>query len=234
MILNGCGGSTSGSGPGNPLAGREASEYVATLPDGSPMMLEVLPDSGEHWNGDFAVAAETGIFAFQQGVFEGSVKGAEIEATCETGEGIEFQLTGRLNSDGSLDLVRSDISSQTLHFVRQTAPKSSRANKSFILNTGLMTGTAIISDQPDSNFTGVKGYSGSWNGAFVRVWLYDSGWAAINVHPGNKMAVSSKRFLFKLVDFATKTTTVENEILYDCPDPVKRFTFKGSITVSPG
>ncbi|AIE84561.1 hypothetical protein OP10G_1193 [Fimbriimonas ginsengisoli Gsoil 348] len=207
---------------------------MATLPDGSPMVLEVLPDSSDHWNGDFVVAAETGIYAFQEGVFEGSVKGSSVEATCELEDGAEFQLTGKMNRDGSLDLIRSDISGQTLHFVRQAAsPHPSRANISFNLTTGPMSGVATISDQPDFNSGGVKGYSGTWNDAFLRVWLYDSGPANLNVHPDNRSSAMSSRFSFRLSNFASTTVTVDNEITYDRATPSKRFSFKGSFRISP-
>lgn len=211
--------------------------FVATLPDGSQMALEVFNNSNGTWTGDFAVAAETGPYAFQTGAFEGSIDGSAVEATCEIGDGTEFQLTGTVNRDGSLDLTRSDIPGQTLHFVLSTETPStsqpSRADLSFKINTEHDSGRATVSDKPVHNLSGVKAYDGKWNGTPIRMWAYDSGRATLYIYLDDRFISTTTLSKYRLSDFPTATVRGTSEILYDCKNPNARFTFTSSLTVSP-
>jgi hypothetical protein len=234
VLLNGCGGSNSSSGAGTDLGGGSETVFTTTLPDGSPMVLEVFLNFGGSWTGDFAVGAETGPYAFQAGAFEGSIQGSAVEATCETGDGKEFQLTGTANRDGTLDLTRSDIPGQTLRFVPETVTlHPTRANLSFSINTGHTRGRATVSDQPRHTLTGVKAYDGTWNGTPIRLWAYDSGRASLNVYLDRRFISTTILPTYRLSDFPTATVTGTSEILYDCESPATRFMFDGKLTVSP-
>ncbi|RYG43697.1 hypothetical protein EON79_16495 [bacterium] len=233
MCLSGCGGSDSSSESGA-IGGGSETIFVGTLPDGAPMILEVFAHSGKSWTGDFAVASETGPYAFQTGAFEGSIEGMVVNATCETGDGTEFQLTGSANQDGSLDLMRSDIPGKTLRFVPQTVtPRRTRADRSFTINTGHTRGRATVSDQPRHEMNGVRAYDGFWNGTPIRIWSYDSGRASLNIYLDYRFISTTILSSYRLSDFPTATVTGTSEILYDCTNPATRFTFPSTLKVSP-
>lgn len=208
--------------------------FEAKLPDNSPMALEVFSNSGVSWTGDFAVGAESGPYAFQTGAFEGSIQGMVVNATCETGDGKEFELSGTANGDGTLDLMRSDIPGQTLHFVPKpvTSPQS-RANHSFTIRTGHTSGRATVSDVPKHEMSGVRAYDGTWNGTPIRIWSYDSGRASLNIYLDYRFISTTVLSSYRLRDFPTVTTSGTSEILYDCVSPASRFMFVSSLTVSP-
>lgn len=234
MLLNGCGGSDSSSNSRTPLGGGSDTVFLATLPDGSPMALEVFLNSGGSWTGDFAVGAETGPYAFQTGAFEGSVEGTTVEAICEMGDGTEFRLNGTANRDGSLDLVRSDIPGQTLHFVPQTVTsQTTRADRSFTINTGHTSGRATVSDVPRQNVGFAKAYDGTWNGTPIRLWIYSTGRASLNIYLDRSFISTTIFPTYRLEDFPTATLKGTSEILYDATSPAMRFMFESNVKVSP-
>lgn len=234
LVSNGCGGSDSSSGPGTVLGGGSDTIFVGKLPDGSPMVLEVFTNTGKSWTGDFAVAAETGPYAYQTGAFEGSVEGTVVNATCEMGDGTEFELTGTANQDGSLELMRSDIPGKTLRFAPTTATsQKSRADHSFTISTGHTSGRATVSDQPRYNQNGMRAYDGKWNGTPIRLWSYDSGRASLNIYLDNRFISTTILLSYRLADFPTATVSGTSEILYDAINPATRFMFASTLKVSP-
>jgi len=213
LAIGGCGGSSSSSGSGT-NGGVAFEEFTATLPDGSAMELEVLANANGVWAGEFAVAAETGPYAYQVGSFEGKVSGNTLTATCEISGGGEFTLTGSANGDKGLKLTRSDIAGTVLDFVPIT-PRvlaESRADVSFNLDTGSAKGRVVISDSPYSRFAPLTEYRGSWLGLSVTFWQYDSGRANCNIFVDPACILTANFQQYKLSDFSSSTATGEGQM----------------------
>ena len=200
------------------------------------MVIEIFADDTLAWTGDFAVAAESGPYAHQVGSFEGSVSGGIINATCETVDGYEFQLTGTVKNHANLELTRSDIPGTVLDFKAvQPNQTVARGETSFNLNTGT-NGRVTLSDTPYS--TQANGtmfeYRGKWQGLNVTFWSYSSGYATLVIY-GNDYAVTSTSFRnYKLSDFATSSqTSVSSHTSTYSPITKAQVKFKGSADVSP-
>src|ERR1022692_1513229 len=79
IVLCGCGGSSSiSSASGASVGGTSLSQYQATMPDGSVMELEILTNDDLNWSGEYAVSAQTGPYAFQDGTFDGTKNGDSV------------------------------------------------------------------------------------------------------------------------------------------------------------
>lgn len=167
LVAGGCGGSTSTNGGSFPAkGGADLSQYQATLPDGSVMQIEILDNASGTWDGDYAVAASTGPYAFQTGACEGTITGATINALCSNADGTSFQLTGTANGDASLSLTRSDIPGTVLAFTAVTGPKAASrktptSTTSFLLNTGAQSGRATFSTTAYSTNSQMTEYRGT-------------------------------------------------------------------------
>ena len=218
--------------------GVSLSQYQATLPDGSLMEIEIFANDSLAWNGDFAVAAETGPYAHQTGSFQGTITGSQLNATCEAADGTSFQLSGTSNGDSSFTLVRSDIPGTTLTFlpVLQSGPVK-RAETSFNLNTNNTSGRVVLSTTPFS----VQGsgtmteYRGTWLGLNVTFWAYASGYASVIVYV-NDFAISTSNFSsYKLIDFGSANlTAASGRVSVYSAVTRSQFQFKNLASVSPG
>jgi len=241
LTLNGCGGSGSGSSTPtiDPASGTILPEYTANLPDGSPMELEIMHEGDGVISGTFAVAAVTGPYAFQTGIFEGSVAGGTVDLDCEMSDGTEFTMTGTQSGSG-LRLTRSDIAGTVLNFVVQ-APNpdfvlNTRAEASFLITTGGTNGRATISTTPFSVQGGgvLTEYRGTWQGVPVTFWAYNNGAANIVLYV-DPLALDSITFAsYKLSDLSTATvSTTSAQISAYSSTTRSIFKFKHSVTCSP-
>src|SRR5476651_2315538 len=111
IVLCGCGGSNSvsGAGAGPAEGGSTLSQFQATMPDGSVMELEILTNDNLNYAGEYAVSAQTGPYAFQDGTFDGTIVGSSVTLTCDNDDGTSFTMTGTANGDSGFQLTRSDI-----------------------------------------------------------------------------------------------------------------------------
>lgn len=234
--LSGCGGSSSvASAGGGQTGGIPLSQYQATLPDGSPMEIEILANDNGAWSGDFAVAAETGPYAFQSGSFEGTISGNSVIATCEAIDGTAFQLSGTVNGDTSLQLTRSDIPGVVLNFTQVAPPKSKGLTvTSFNMNTNGSTGRVSLSTSPYSVQNGMTEYRGTWLGLNVTFWSYSNGFATIVTYI-NDYAINTASFSsYKLADFGTLSLTSNSgQIAVYSAVTKSQFKYKTVTQVSP-
>ena len=200
------------------------------------MEIEIFANDNLAWNGDFAVAAQTGPYAFQTGSFEGTVSGNMLTANCTAADGTTFQLSGTSNGDSSFTLTRSDIPGTTLTFlpVAQSGPVK-RADTSFILNTNNSSGRVVMSTSSYSVQGTLTEYRGTWLGVNVTFWAYFSGYASIVVYV-NDYAVSMSNFTsYKLSDFGSASLTASGgRVSVWSPVTKTQFQFKNIATVSPG
>ncbi len=233
--VSGCGGSDSAA----PVmeGGVALTEFTATLPDGSPMEIEILDNSSGVWAGEYAVATETGPYAHQVGSFEGTVSGTHLTATCENMDGTEFTLMGTANGNKSLLLTRSDIPGVTLNFqpVTPMSP-SARADVTFTFNTGSSTGKMTLSTTPYSSQAAgtLYEYRGSWLGLPVTFWAYNSGYASVITYV-DPLCINSANFAnLRLTDLGSVTATTAGSQLTMYSTVIRaQVKFKGSCTVSP-
>ena len=240
ICLFGCGGSNSVSSSAEP-GGLPFSQYQATLPDGSAMEIEILADDDRAWEGEFAVATETGPYAHQTGTFVGTATGGTLTATCQTPDGVTFDLTGTRNGP-DLQLTRSDIPGIVLNFqpVTAMAPKAGRADTSFNLSIGTGTGSTgsngrvTISTTPYSVNASMTEYRGTWLGLNVTFWSYNSGYASIVTYC-NDYAVNTANFAnYKLSDFATaKQSSASGRLSVYSAVTKSQFQYPNQSNVSP-
>jgi len=235
VAINGCGGSTSSTA--NVAGGGAAfSEFSATLPDGSPMEIEILDDTGTVWSGEFAVATETGPYAHQVGSFEGTSSNGELFATCEAVDGTEFTMTGK-KSGSTLNLTRSDIPGVTLAFQPITpSPKRGNADVNFTFNTGSTNAKGVMSNSPYSIQAGgtMYEYRGSWNGLNVTYWYYTSGYGTVvfYIDPFCILTVNFNKL--KIADFGSATLSSNSGQLVMYSSIIRQqVKFPGSGTLSP-
>src|SRR5450432_240735 len=99
VVLIGCGGSSSNPTGVPQEGGTSLSQFQATLPDGSVMELEILANDSLNWSGEYAVAAETGPYAFQDGTFDGTINGEAVTLNCDNDDGTSFTMTGTAKGD---------------------------------------------------------------------------------------------------------------------------------------
>jgi hypothetical protein len=234
LLTGGCGGSSSTGSVGNG-GGVSLEEFTATLPDGSPMEIEILSNHDGTWVGEFAVAAEAGPYSHQAGTFEGTSESGRLNATCECSDGTEFTMTGRELTNGSLSLSRSDIPGVTLTFQAISSPHiQTRADATFNLNTNGSSGQGSISTTPFSTNASMTEYRGKWRGLNITMWMYPSGYCVL-VTNVNDFALNSTNFSsYKLSDVGVKTTTSSSGY-FNAYSPVSREITKygNSVTLSP-
>jgi len=205
IVLSGCGGSNSvSSQSGAQVGGASLSQFQATLPDGSVMELEILANDNLNWSGDYAVSAETGPYAHQDGSFNGSKNGESVTLSCDNDDGTSFTMTGTANGDNGFQLTRSDIPGTVLNFTPVAPPKrKGLADVSFNLNVTGTSGRCVLSDQAYSSSNGLTEYRGTWQGLKVTFWAYNSGYANIVIYV-NDFAIDSLNFsAYRLSDFST-------------------------------
>jgi len=211
IVLTGCGGSNNvASGSGTQVGGASLSQYQATLPDGSVMELEILADDSLNWEGEYAVSAETGPYAHQDGTFDGTISGDSVTLNCQNDDGTSFTMTGTGNGQG-FQLTRSDIPGTVLNFTPVTplAPKG-RADVSFNLNVTGSSGRCVLSDSAYSSSNGLTEYRGTWQGLKVTFWAYSSGYANIVIYV-NDYAIDSLSYAsYRLTDFTTVSKNSSN------------------------
>jgi len=205
VILCGCGGSSS-SVPGEPTVGGTSMEqFQATMPDGSVMNLDIFSNDNINYSGDYAVSAETGPYAYQDGTFDGTIVGDMVTLNCQNNDGTSFTMTGTANGDLGFQLTRSDVPGTTLNFSEVPAPKV-RANTtdvSFNLNATGSNGRCVMSTQVFSKQGGMTEYHGVWQGCNVIFWAYDSGYANIVIYI-NDYAIDSLTYAsYRFSDFST-------------------------------
>lgn len=236
LALNGCGGSSSGSN-GNPGGGTAFSEYSANLPDGSPMIIEVLADENGVWAGEFVVATETGAYAHQVGSFEGIISGRNIAATGEIMGGDEFQMNGTINSDGSWSLTRSDIpATLTFRPVPHTEPAQARGEASFNFNTGTNSGRVVLNSTPYAVHNGgeITEYRGKWNNLDATFWSYRSGLGNLVIYVDPMCIATSVWTSYRISDFPTATVASSNGYMTMFSSITRQqVRFRTSVTASP-
>ncbi len=236
LVSGGCGGSSSSDASTSGVGGADLSQFQTTLPDGSVMQLEVFHNADGTWDGNYAVAAITGPYAFQTGAFEGSINGTSITAFCSNSDGTLFQLTGTANGETSLSLSRSDIPGTALTFTAVAPPRLSQrtTTTSFLLNTGAQSARATFSTTPYSSNSVMTEYRGTWNNLPVTFWSYSQGSASIILYVDSLCIETMNFTTYRLSDFPTitqksaisQTTTYSNTIK-------AQVRFNGTVMVSP-
>jgi hypothetical protein len=235
LALNGCGGSNSHVNAGR-VGGTPMSEFEAILPDGSPMEIEILANDGERWSGEFAVAAETGPYAFQVGSFVGTVSGNRLNAVCEAVDGTEFTIDGTGNGDKGFKLTRSDIPGTVLNFqpVTPMATTPSRGETSFYLNTGGTNGRVILNSSPYAVHGTIAEYRGSWNNLPTTFWAYESGTGSLVIYIDPLCVATSVFSNYRLADFPTKTVSSSTGQMTMYSTAIRaQVKFKTAVTASP-
>lgn len=204
LVLSGCGGSSSVSAGSATEGGTSLSQFQATLPDGSVMELEILSNDHLSWSGEYAVSAETGPYAYQDGTFDGTINGDSVTLDCDNDDGTAFTMTGLAEGDAGFRLTRSDIPGTILNFTPVTPlPVKALAQVSFNLNVTGTNGRCSLSDQPYSSSNGLTEYRGTWQGINVTFWSYSSGYANISIQV-NDYAIDSLNYAsYRLSDFST-------------------------------
>ena len=235
VVLCGCGGGSSLSSGTPREGGASLSQFQATMPDGSTMELEILSNDNLSWSGDYAVSAETGPYAYEDGTFDGTISGDNVTLTCLNDDGTSFTMTGTSNGDSGFKLTRSDIPGTVLSFTSVPPPRvTSLATVSFNLNVTGTSGRCNLSDQPYSRQGNMTEYHGTWQGLTVIFWAYDSGYANIVIYI-NDYAIDSLTYAsYKLSDF-TSVTKNSNSGYVNVYSPVTKVILKfGAVgTVSP-
>jgi len=235
VVLCGCGGGSSLSSGTPREGGASLSQFQATMPDGSTMELEILSNDNLSWSGDYAVSAETGPYAYEDGTFDGTISGDNVTLTCLNDDGTSFTMTGTSNGDSGFKLTRSDIPGTVLTFTPVPQPAvTSLADVSFNLNVTGASGRCVISDQPFSSSNGLTEYRGTWQGLKTTFWSYSSGYANIVIYV-NDYAIDSLNFAtYRLSDFAS-VTKGSNTGYMNVYSPVTKVILKfGAVgTVSP-
>jgi len=184
LVLNGCGGSISSGSSVNTGGGTASRQYTATLPDGSPMDIEVVDEGAGEISGSFAVAATTGPYALEAGSFDGAVTGNSVSVDCTTADGDEFQMTGKQGSNG-FQLTRSDIPGTVLLFTleapsaRPRAVPTSSVQTNLTLGTSGTTGKLTISTSAYSVQGPLTEYRGTFAGVPATFWQYNTGQSSI-------------------------------------------------------
>lgn len=235
IVLSGCGGLSGDSTSNGPVGGASLSEYRATLPDGSMMVLEILADNNLNWEGEYAVSAESGVYAHQVGDFNGTISGNNVSLNCSNNDGSSFTMTGTAQGGQGFHLTRSDIPGVVLNFTLVTpASKPTRANVSFNLNVNSSSGRCTISDQPYSTNSSMTEYRGNWLGCKVTFWSYASGYAAIVIYVNDFCINNVTLMSYRLSDFSsvTKAASSGRVTAYN-PTARANINFGGSASVSP-
>jgi hypothetical protein len=236
IVLSGCGGSSSASTNSNgPNGGASLSQYQTTLPDGSVMALEILSNDSLNWEGEYAVAAETGPYAHQVGDFDGTINGKNVTMTCNNNDGSSFTMTGTAQGNQGFQLTRSDIPGTVLNFTPVTpAGLTARANASFNLNVTGSSGRCTISDQPYSTNSSMTEYRGTWLGCNVTFWSYNSGYATIVVYVSDFAIDNVTLSRYRLSDFPTFTGAASSgKLTVYSPTSKATISFGGNVSVSP-
>jgi len=235
IVLSGCGGSSSiRSGPPTE-GGISQSQFQASLPDGSVMELVILSNDSLSWSGEYAVSAETGPYAHQDGTFDGTISGDNVVLNCDNDDGTSFTMTGTSTGDSGFQLTRSDIPGTVLNFTPVTpAPVKAFADVSFNLNVTGTSGRCTISNQPYSTQSGMTEYRGTWQGLKVIFWAYSSGFANIVIYINDYAIDSLTLASYRLSDFSAVTKNT-NSGYVNVYSPVTKVILKfGAVgTVSP-
>jgi hypothetical protein len=206
IVLSGCGGSNSvaGTSAGPAVGGAPLAQYQAAMPDGSVMELVIQSNDNLTWSGEYAVSAQTGPYAYQDGTFDGTINGESVTLNCDNDDGTSFTMTGTANGDSGFQLTRSDIPGTTLTFTPVAPPKiQAHADVSFNLNVTGANGRCVLSDQPFSNSNGLTEYRGTWQGLKVIFWAYSSGYANLVIYINDYAIDSLSYATYRLSDFST-------------------------------
>ncbi len=237
IVLSGCGGSDSASPNSNGVVGGASlSQFEATLPDGSVMELEILANDNLIWDGEYAVATETGPYAHQVGDFVGTISGSNVSMDCSNNDGSSFTMTGTSAGNKGFQLTRSDIPGVVLNFTPVTPPSSpkSRADVSFNLNVNSSSGRCTISDQYYSTNTAMTEYRGTWLGCKVTFWSYASGYAAIVIYVNDYAIDNVTLSTYRLSDFSTVTKPASSgRVTAYNPTSRTNINFGSGASVSP-
>lgn len=211
------------------------SDYEATMPDGSVMVIEVLNNDHGMWVGEFVVSAETGPHAFEVGSFEGKVSGNNLTAVCEPVNGEEFQLEGVAHGSESMQLTRSDMPGVTLDFHVVAGRSPGRADVSFLLTTGGTNNRVIINSTPYAyHGTTITEYRGSWNGLPTTFWAYSSGTANVVIYVDPLVIETVVFGNYPISAFSTATVAASTAQTTVYSNTIKaQVKFKGSATASP-
>jgi len=200
------------------------------------MELEILTNDSLNYQGEYAVSAETGPYAHQDGTFDGTISGNSVTMNCGNDDGTSFTMTGTANGDQGFKLTRSDIPGTVLNFTPVAAPAvKTRANVSFNLNANGSSGPCVLSDQAYSSANGITEYRGTWQSCKVTFWAYSSGYANIVVYVNDYAIDNITVSSYRLSDFttATKTASSASISLYN---PISKVVMRfggGVTTVSP-
>jgi len=234
LLLSSCGGSGSSNGLGGG-GGAAGQEFTATLPDGSPMVIEIVSTEPGDWDGEFVVGAATGPYAHQMGVFSGTAESGHLTATCTNGAGLDFALSGSVLSNGSLSLTRSDIPGTILTFSPVAAPQTkSRAEASFNFYGGSSSGRVTISTTPYANHGDFREYRGTWRSLPITFYSFDSGNGQLAIPTNDHSQAMITFFNYRISDFGTKTVNSVTAYTHAYSTVTKQFTSYGFTgTASP-
>jgi len=237
LALYGCGGSASvAGGSAAPVGGTSLEQFQATMPDGSVMELSIFSNDNINYSGDYAVSAETGPYAYQDGTFDGSIVGNSVTLNCQNNDGTSFTMTGTANGDLGFKLMRSDIPGTTLSFAEVPTPKvKAHTDSSFNLNVTGTSGRCVMSDQIFSRQGGMTEYHGTWQGLVVYFWAYDSGYANIVIYI-NDYAIDSLTYAsYRFSDFGTVSKNSNSGYMNAYSPKTKVILKFGAVgAVSPG
>jgi len=199
------------------------------------MELEILSIDNLSWSGEYAVSAQTGPYAYEDGTFGGTIRGDQVNLNCLNDDGTTFTMTGTSNGDVGFQLTRSDIPGTVLTFSPVTPAKvRASADVSFTLNVTGTSGRCVLSDQPFSSNAQLNEYRGIWQGLKVTFWSYTSGYANIVVYINDYAIDSIVLPVYRLSDFSSVTKNA-NSATMNVYSPVTKVVMKfGAVaTVSP-
>jgi len=205
--MNGCGGSSSGTGAG---LVSEGAVYVATLSGGGEMVLQLLQSDGKDWSGEFeTIPGDTS--APVEGMFAGTISGNKVQLNCTSEDGTSFTLSGTLGSDHKLVLDHSDLAGPDLQFEpKATTTPSVRSNVTFqaSLNRNSIpnnsSGTATVSSTPYYSDSSIQLYTGTWGTWSLEAHVYTSSKSVYLVYYTSDVEVRQYYRDVTLSDLGTK------------------------------
>ena len=199
------------------------------------MELEIFSNDKLSWSGDYAVSAESGPYAYQDGSFDGTINGDSVTLNCVNDDGTTFTMAGTANGDNGFKLTRSDIPSTALSFTPVASPAiQERAEVSFNLNTTGASGRCVFSDQPYASYTGMTEYRGTWQGLKVTFWAYSTGYANIVIYVNDYAIDSLSYSTYRLSDFSSVTKSCSSGCMNVYSPVTKQILKFGAVgTVSP-
>ncbi|WP_025228317.1 hypothetical protein [Fimbriimonas ginsengisoli] len=208
LMFGGCGGNSSSQTKSAVLA--DDTLYVASLPDGFQMSIDLDREKDGTYEGDYEVE-DPGVDEDHAGGFlSGTIEGTTVHLTCLANNGATFTLDGTVKPNNVLSLTRSDVGGAALEFAPITRPlPATRATRNFTFGcgeSGDAKSVASIDTAPTYVFaSGAKQYKGTWLGFPVEFTTFTDGKAYITVQiPYQQMRTNN--FVCALEDLGVKTS----------------------------